>query len=183
MNAGAVEMQSLALAGVAAHGLERRHDDRGSECFARYLPTNGTTGHEQTLVVRSHRGVLRGAYAHPSTAANLSLVEGSALIGMHDLRPASPTYGRSVTIELGERHALAAVRVPAGVAYALWFTAASVHALATERVVGLVDEYTCRWDDPGLGFLWHPVDPVLSARDALAGSLNALRTSVAAALG
>ena len=74
------------------------------------------------------------------------------------------------------------MRVPAGVAYALWFTTDAVHALASEGAFDLVDEYTCRWDDPGLGFHWQPVDPVLSTRDALAGSLNALRTSVAAAL-
>jgi len=180
----AVDVQQLALAGVGAHALERRQDHRGWECFARHLPSVSTPhGYQQTLVVRSHRGVLRGAYAHPFTAAQFSLVDGSAILGMHDLRPASPTYGRSVTIELGERHALAAVRIPAGVAYAVWFTTASVHALSSERVVDLVDEYACRWDDPGLGFRWQPLDPVLSARDALAGSLNALRTSVAAALG
>ena len=46
-----------------------------------------------------------------------------------------------------------------------------------------VDEFACRWDDPGLGFFWQPADPILSVRDALAGSLNAMRTSVAAAIG
>ena len=179
----AIAVQPLALAGVAAHDLERRHDERGWECFARHLPAVDANQSQQTLVVRTHCGVLRGTYAHPFTTAKLSLVEGSALLGMYDLRPASPTYGRGVTIDLGERHTLSAVRIPAGVAYALWFTSASVHAITSERVIATVDEYACRWDDPGLGFVWQPVDPVLSARDALAGSLNALRTSVAAALG
>lgn len=182
MTTPTVELHPLPLTGVGAHDLDRRHDHRGWECFSRgaTVPTAGAT--PQTLVVRSHRGVLRGAYVHPGTAAQLSLIEGAAVLGLHDLRPASPTYGRNVTIELGERYAQSAVRVPAGVAYALWFTADAVHALASERVFDLVDEYVCRWDDPGLGFRWQPVDPVLSTRDALAGSLNALRTSVAAAL-
>ena len=60
---------------------------------------------------------------------------------------------------------------------------ATVHALSSDRAIEPVDEYACRWDDPGLGFAWSPHDPVLSVRDALAGSLNALRTSVAAAIG
>ena len=130
------------------------------------------------------RGVLRGTYAHPCTDAQLSLVEGAAKLGVHDLRPASPTYGRSLTLDLGDRHEFAAVRLPAGVAYAIWCTTATVHACS--RRIGRSTRSTstaCRWDDPGLGFTWQPTDPVLSVRDALAGSLNAMRTSVAAAIG
>lgn len=179
MSTSATAQQPLALVGVEVHDLERRHDHRGWECVQRGTDTAAPS---QTLVVWSRRGVLRGAYVHPGTTSQLSLVEGAAVLGLHDLRPASATYGRSVTIELGERHAQSSVRIPAGVAYALWFTTDAVHALASAGTFDLVDEYTCRWDDPGLGFRWHPVDPVLSTRDALAGSLNALRTSVAAAL-
>lgn len=178
MSTPIVDLHTLPLAGVDAHALERRHDHRGWECFSR----TAAAGASQTLVVRSAGGVLRGAYVHPGTASHLSLIDGAAVLGLHDLRPASPTYGRSVTIELGERHQQSSVRLPAGVAYALWFTTDAVHALASERPFDLVDEFVCRWDDPGLGFHWHPVDPVLSTRDALAGSLNALRTSVAATL-
>lgn len=183
MSTPIVELRPLTLTGVDAHELDHRHDERGWECYHRTAaPATTAVTATQTLIVRSRRGVLRGAYVHPRTTSQLSLVEGAAVLGLHDLRPASATYGRSVTIELGERHAQSSVRVPAGVAYALWFTADALHSLSSERAFDVVDEYTCRWDDPGLGFHWQPVDPAVSTRDALAGSLNALRTSVAAAL-
>ena len=179
-----VDAHPLALAGVDAYALDRRDDHRGWETSAPQMPapTSGG-GARRILVVRSIRGVLRGTYAHPCTDAQLSLVEGAAKLGVHDLRPASPTYGRSLTLDLGDRHEFAAVRLPAGVAYAIWCTTATVHALSSDRAIDPVDEYACRWDDPGLGFTWQPTDPVLSVRDALAGSLNAMRTSVAAAIG
>lgn len=184
MSPDAIDSRLLALSGVGGGQRERRDDVRGWESFAhRDAPQAGPGTLAQTIVVRSQRGVLRGTYAHPSTAAHVSLVDGEALLGLHDARPASPTYGRSVTVELGGNAALSAVRLPAGVAYALWFVTDAVHALSSSRAIDPVDEYACRWDDPGLGFQWQPIDPVLSTRDALAGSLNALRTSVAAALG
>jgi dTDP-4-dehydrorhamnose 3,5-epimerase len=179
-----VDAHPLALAGVDAYALDRRNDHRGWESSAPHQSaTSGPGGARRILVVRSHRGVLRGAYAHPCADAQLSLVEGSAMLGLHDLRPASPTYGRSLTVDLGDRHEFAAVLLPAGVAYAIWCTTSTVHALSSDHALDPVDEYACRWDDPGLGFAWHPDDPMLSVRDALAGSLNAMRTSVAAAIG
>lgn len=179
-----IDAHPLALAGVDAYALDRRDDHRGWETSAPQLPAAiGGGGARRVLVVRSHRGVLRGAYAHPCADAQFSLVEGAVMLGIHDLRPASPTYGRSLTVGLGDRHEYAAVRLPAGVAYAMWCTTATVHALSSDRALEPVDEYACRWDDPGLGFAWEPLDPSLSVRDALAGSLNAMRTSVAAAIG
>ena len=173
----------LGVAGVDAYALDRRGDHRGWETSAPQLPAAIGGGARRILVVRSHRDVLRGAYAHPGADAQLSLVEGEAMLGIHDLRPASPTYGRSLTLGIGDHHEYAAVRLPAGVAYAMWCTTATVHALSSDRAIDPVDEYACRWDDPGLGFTWGPLDPTLSVRDALAGSLNAMRTSVAAAIG
>ena len=173
----------LALAGVDAYALDRRIDHRGSETSAPQVPIlSHVDGGARILVVRSHRGVLRGAYAHPCADAQLAIVEGAAMLGLHDLRPSSPTYGRSLTLDLGDRHEFAAVRLPAGVAYAIWCTTATVHALSTGRAIEPADEFACRWDDPGLGFAWQPADPLLSVRDARAGSLNAMRTSVAAAI-
>jgi dTDP-4-dehydrorhamnose 3,5-epimerase len=180
----AADARLLALAGVDAHPLHRTRDHRGWITATQHPSTEARPGGSaHLLVVRSLRGVLRGTYAHPCADAKLSLVEGEAILGVHDLRPASPTYGRSVTVEIGERHGDAAVRLPAGVAYAIWCTTATVHVLSSNRPIDPVDEYTCRWDDPGLGFGWTPTDPTLSVRDALAGSLNAMRTSVAAAIG
>ena len=67
-------------------------------------------------------------------------------------------------------------------AYAIWCTTATVHALSSGRAIEPADEFACRWDDPGLGFAWQPDDPLISVRDARAGSLNAMRTSVATAI-
>lgn len=179
-----VSAHPLALAGVDAYALDRRIDHRGWETSAPQVPPmSRAVGTPCILAVRSHRGVLRGAYAHPCADAQLALVEGAAMLGLHDLRPSSPTYGRSLTLSIGDRHQFAAVRLPAGVAYAIWCTTPTVHALSSDRGIEPVDEFACRWDDPGLGFFWQPADPILSVRDALAGSLNAMRTSVAAAIG
>jgi dTDP-4-dehydrorhamnose 3,5-epimerase len=169
-------LAQLTLSGVGARPCERRHDERG------WISVSEREASGQHIVVRSRRGVLRGAYVHPAGDVHLTLIDGSALAGLHDLRPSSATYGRALTVGLGERNEVSALRVPAGVAHALWFTTDTLHTLSSDAVIDDLEEHVCRWDDPGLGFRWQPVDPIVSAHDAAAGSLNALRTGIAAAL-
>ena len=84
----------LALAGVDAYALDRRIDHRGSETSAPQVPIlSHVDGGALILVVRSHRGVLRGAYAHPCADAQLAIVEGAAMLACTTFARRRPPTG------------------------------------------------------------------------------------------
>src|SRR5258708_5575660 len=54
----------------------------------------------QWNLVRSEANVLRGVHIHRNHVDYLTMTMGEMVLGLHDLRPASPTYGLSVMLRL-----------------------------------------------------------------------------------
>src|SRR5438034_2304054 len=135
----------------------------------------------QWNAVRSEANVLRGVHVHRRHTDYLTVVSGSATIGLHDLRPGSPTEGVGMTVRLkpGEPAALV---IPVGVAHGFYFHEPSIHVYAVSHEFDPADELGCRWDDPALEIDWPCSDPVLSERDRNLGSLSELRGAWNAAL-
>lgn len=125
----------------------------------------------QDNLSRSRRGVVRGLHFQIPPAAIGKLVRcsrGRVFDAVVDLRRASPTYGRSASIELDD----AANRmfwVPAGFAHG--FCALSETADVTYKVTGYWSKEVdagILWNDPALGIHW-PVDAseaIVTAKDA-----------------
>ena len=127
----------------------------------------------QWNAVRSEPNVLRGVHVHRLHTDYLTVVAGAATVGLHDLRPGSPTEGMGTTVEL-DAHAPRALVIPVGVAHGFYFHEQSVHAYAVSHEFDPADELGCRWDDPDLQIPWPCTEPLISERDRELGSLNEL---------
>jgi dTDP-4-dehydrorhamnose 3,5-epimerase len=122
---------------------------------------------------RSVRGVVRGLHFQwdPPQGKLMRVVTGRAFMVAADIRPGSPTLGEVVTVEASADEPLL-FWAPAS--FARGFCALSdvteIEYFCTAPYNG-ANESGIRWDDPDLGIRW-PVDaPLLSPKDAAAGTL------------
>lgn len=160
--------------GVSIVPLAPHADDRG--VFTELFRTSWETGVApvQWNGVRSRENVLRGVHVHRRHADYLTLVQGRATIGLHDLRPGSQTEGLGATVDLAA-DVPAALVIPVGVAHGFYFHEPSIHVYAVSHEFDPADELGCRWDDPGLGIDWPCTAPLISSRDRDLGSLDEVR--------
>jgi len=122
---------------------------------------------------RSVRGVVRGLHFQWDRPMGklMRVVAGRAFLVAVDIRPGSPTLGRSVSIEATADEPVLLWAPPW---YARGFCALSEVAeieyfcTATYNAAG---ESGIRWDDPVLGIPWPVAEPTLSPKDAVAGTL------------
>ena len=101
-----------------------------------------------------------------------ALPSGSVLLGLCDIRRASPTYRRSIQIEWVAADAFAVV-VPRGVVHAILFNAESILLIGLSDLwPAETDDIGCQWNDPELGFAWPSGPVVRSHRDITAGTFE-----------
>lgn len=130
----------------------------------------------QFNAVMSGPGVLRGVHVHATHWDYIVLLSGRMLLGLHDLRPKSPTVHRSSMIDLAGEMPAGAV-IPAGVAHGLFFPEQSTVLYGLSRHWDGSDELLCRWDAKELALAWPTRAPVLSERDATAGGYDEWRAA------
>ena len=173
---GLVRCMPVLPAGVALTPLTPHADERG--VFTELFRASWELGVApvQWNAVSSKQNVLRGVHVHLRHADYFTLAVGRATIGLHDLRPGSPTAGQGTTVEL-EAEAPAALVIPVGVAHGFYFHEPSVHVYAVSHEFDPGDELGCRWDDSELGIAWPCSEPLISERDRTLGSLNELRAA------
>lgn len=166
------------LAGVIVVTPTVRRDSRGSfreswqrdRYAAAGLPSEWVQGNVST----SSKGVLRGLHFQwPRPQGKLvTVLAGSVLDVVVDVRSGSPTFGQGATLELTDENARQ-IYVPEGFAHG--FLVLSPHAIVHYKCTDYYDpaaEQTLRWNDPALALRW-PVDvPTLSAKDAAGRCLN-----------
>jgi dTDP-4-dehydrorhamnose 3,5-epimerase len=164
------------FAGVAVIPLVPHADSRGvfTELYRGSWGTGVTP--VQWNAVHSAANVLRGVHAHRRHADYLTLVSGTATIGLHDLRPGSRTEREGLLVELAATTPSALV-IPVGVAHGFYFHEPSIHVYAVTHEFDPADEVGCRWDDPALNIAWPYTEPQISERDRSLGSLNELRAA------
>lgn len=155
--------------GVAIKDLVPHADDRG--VFTEVHRDAWLTGDRpvQWNAVRSKANVLRGVHVHRHHADQIVVIDGMMLLGLHDVRPDSPTRGQSIVIEL-TGHAPRAVTIPPGVTHGFFFPEPSLHIYAVSHYFNPEDELGCRFDSHELGLKWSVASPLLSKRDVEAGS-------------
>ncbi len=126
---------------------------------------------------RSAQNVLRGLhYQLPNAQGKLVRVaRGAAFDVAVDIRRSSPTFGQWVGVELSDanHHML---WVPAGFAHGyLTLSESADFIYRCTSYYSPPDERSIRWNDPQIGVKWPlppGVDPVLSSKDAVAGSFR-----------
>jgi dTDP-4-dehydrorhamnose 3,5-epimerase len=166
--------------GTRLHPLATHADARGA--FTELYREEWDTGVRpvQWNAVASEPGVLRGVHVHVRHGDYLTIVSGSAHVGLCDLRDDSPTAGLATTVEL-RADAMAAIVIPPGVAHGFLFPERSLHVYAVTHYWAHDDELGCHWADPELGIDWPAEPTLLSERDAAAGSLAELRAQLSGA--
>jgi dTDP-4-dehydrorhamnose 3,5-epimerase len=168
-----VRFEETALPGVFVIGLTPAADPRG--WFARTycereFAEHGLDGRfvQCNLSHNAVRGTLRGMHFQRDPRPEIKLVRcirGSIYDVVIDLRKDSPSYLRSVAVELNERNGLA-LYVPAGFAHGfqtledntdVWYQMGEFYV---PELAGGV-----RWDDPAFGIAWPIAEPILSDKD------------------
>ena len=154
------------LDGVFLVPLEWRRDDRGAfaELFREsWMPDAPRM--VQANLSRSRAGVLRGMHFHREQADFWVLLSGRQFVALHDLRPGSPTSGRSVSVRQDAAEAMRGLYVPPGVAHGFYAETEVELLYLVDRYYTGEDEHGIAWNDPDLGITWPSADPVLSDRD------------------
>jgi dTDP-4-dehydrorhamnose 3,5-epimerase len=135
----------------------------------------------QWNLVSSRANTLRGVHVHLAHWDYLCVISGEMLLGLHDMRPHSPTYRLAVQRPL-PADAPCSIALPPGVAHGFYFASETTYFYAVSQYWNPSDELGCRWDDPELGLSWPTADPLLSERDAHAPTYGELARAFTAAL-
>src|SRR3978361_931019 len=105
--------------GVRLYSLKPPRDDRGSVVWVYRDTWELGCRAVQFNALISAAGVLRGVHVHVRHVDHMALLSGRMVVGLHDMRPASPTVGASCLLEL-DADAPRAVVVPPGVAHGMY---------------------------------------------------------------
>ena len=176
-----MQIQTTPLAGVLLITPRRFGDDRGffaetwsARVLAEYITDAVFVQDNHSLSAKV--GTVRGLHfqAPPHAQAKLVRCGRGALFDVAvDIRKGSPTYGRWFGAELSFENGQQ-LFIPVGFAHGF-----VTRAPDTEIVYKCSDYYApetegaLRFDDPGIGIDWglNGIEPVLSDKDAAAGSL------------
>lgn len=145
--------------------------------FERYAQSGVAQPFIQDNLSRSRHGVLRGLHLqNPGTQGKLvTALRGRVLDVAVDVRVGSPNFGRHVAVELSEDNRRQ-----------LWLPRGFAHGFAVlsetadffykcDALYSPKDEISIRWNDPAIGIDWGLADPSLSAKDADAPLLAAVK--------
>jgi dTDP-4-dehydrorhamnose 3,5-epimerase len=131
--------------------------------------------------VRSAANVVRGVHVHLRKVDRVYAAVGETLVWLRDLRPGSATSGAAASVWLRAAEPME-LTIPPGVAHGFYNDEPATLLVANDRLYDPGDDLGCSWADPALGFTWPCEAPVVSERDAAAGSLASLEAAVARAL-
>ncbi len=162
------------LHGAFTIELERKGDERGF--FARFFcekefGEQGLETHFRQVnnSLSAKAGTLRGMHYQLSPSAEVKVVrcvKGSLFDAIVDLRPDSPTYGRSFGAELNDDNRLM-MYVPRGFAHGLLTLQPDTEALyLVSDFYNFEAERGVRWNDPRFDVQWPMAPEEISAKDA-----------------
>lgn len=122
----------------------------------------------------SARGTLRGLHAQLRRPQGklVRAVAGEMFDVAVDIRRGSPNFGKWVGVELSAENKRQ-LWVPAGFAHG--FCVTSEYADVVYKCTALYEpanDRGIRWNDPEIGIVWPPVEPLLSTKDAAAPMLR-----------
>jgi dTDP-4-dehydrorhamnose 3,5-epimerase len=175
--AGTVERAALP-AGVEVRPLRDHPDGRGSLREVYRQSWSAEAAAVQWNLLRSDANVLRGVRAHALHVDHVTVVAGELVVGLHDARSLSPSFGRSalLRLEAGDPHL---VVIPPGVCHGFYAPQGATHLIGLSVEWDGADEVGCAWDDPALNLAWPCEAPVLCDKDRRAGDYAALCAELA----
>ncbi len=113
----------------------------------------------------SRANVLRGLHYHFNQVDYWYVAAGCIRVGLVDLRPSSPTYMQSQTIEMDADKATG-LFIPIGVAHGfVTLTDCTLFYVVSNYYDSGKDEFGVAWNDPVFHLDWGVANPVVSPRD------------------
>lgn len=155
------------IAEVQIAELQRWGDERGSfvETFRKAWFPQRAWERLQSNRSTSQQGVLRGLHYHFHQVDYWFVMAGRIRVGLADLRPSSPTFMASATLELdGEEPR--GLFIPIGVAHGFLALTDATLTYIVDNYYDGADEHGVAWNDPQLHVPWQIDRPLLSDRDA-----------------
>lgn len=159
--------ESSQIAGIYTVAIRTFGDERGRfmETFRLEWFPQVSWARLQTNRSDSKTGVLRGLHYHHHQVDYWYVPSGMVRVGLVDLRPSSPTYRATQTLEIGDDNNMG-VFIPTGVAHGfVTLTDATLTYVVNQYYDGGKDENGVAWDDPDLAVPWGYDTPILSPRD------------------
>ncbi len=161
--------ESAVIAGVYTVPIRAFADERG-----RFMETFRVEWFPQVSWERmqsnrsdSAANVVRGLHYHFHQVDYWYVPSGHIRAGLVDLRPSSPTYRATQTIDIGQDEIIG-LYIPVGVAHGFYaITDCTLIYVVNNYYDGGKDEYGVYWNDPELGLDWGIGEraPQLSQRD------------------
>lgn len=161
--------QSEKISGVQIVHPKSYVDDRGRfmETFRKEWFPQRTWEIVQCNRSDSKRGVLRGLHFHHHQVDYWYVVSGRLRAGLVDIRPASPTFLYTQTIEMGDDHQKG-LFIPSGVAHGfVALTDVSLIYIVDNYFDAGRDEYGVAWNDQAFNIDWGIANPIISERDQM----------------
>lgn len=160
-------IQSSSIEGVKFAQLRSFEDERGffMETFRKEWFPERSWETIQTNRNFSRAGVLRGLHYHHKQVDYWCVMNGTLRVGLADLRPGSPTFGQSETVEIGDDNPVG-IFIPIGVAHGFLSLTDSTLTYVVDNYYDGADEMGVAWNDPILNVDWGTDSPLLSERDS-----------------
>ncbi len=171
--------ESQLISGVYIVELKAFADERGRfmETFRKEWFPQRSWDAMQANRSDSKKGVLRGLHYHHHQVDYWYVQQGLIRAGMVDLRPSSPTYMATQTVEMGDDHQLG-LFIPTGVAHGFVALTDAIHTYVVDNYYnGGKDENGVAWNDPQINLDWGVADPIVSQRDMKNALLKDIPTS------
>lgn len=152
--------------GVCIAKLKAYGDDRGRfmETFRKEWFPQVSWDNMQSNRSDSKAGVLRGLHYHFKQIDYWYVVNGTIRAGLVDLRPSSPTYLASATVDMGDDNPVG-LFIPVGVAHGFSALTDCTLTYIVNNYYDGDDEFGIAYNDPKVGIDWGVSDPSLSGRD------------------
>jgi dTDP-4-dehydrorhamnose 3,5-epimerase len=162
-------VESEKISGVFLVKLSAFSDERGRflETFRKEWFPQRSWEKIQMNRSESKANVLRGLHYHFNQVDYWYVQSGTFRAGLVDLRPSSPTYLTSQTIDIDGGNG-SGVYIPVGVAHGFYAVTDTILTYVVDNYYdGGKDEFGVAWNDPDLGLDWKTTSPPqLSKRDA-----------------
>lgn len=151
----------------------------------RYVAAGIPNHFVQDNVSLSSRGILRGLHFQSPGAQGkmVSVLLGEVYDVIVDLRPDSPTFGKSYGINLSQDN-MRQLWIPAGFAHGFQVTSESaLFSYKCDAYYSPETEWSLLWNDPDLNIAWPIPDALLSAKDKAGQRLRDFDPAVLQRLG
>lgn len=164
---GLVRVDLEVISDARGFFVERYHADR----FSPQIPATFVQDNHS----RSAPGVLRGLHFQhaPAQGKLVGVIRGCIWDVAVDIRPDSPTFGRSFGLELSDQNGRL-LWIPAGFAhgFCVLSTEPADVLYKVDALYSPAGEGGIRWNDPFLAIPWPIQAPLISARDDALGTLT-----------